>query len=100
MVWGRDGQEVDDRQGGPDAEVHGTRLQSLQDLWSVARLHAEVRHLPDLLPRVGLDRAFAGCDEGEFLGFAGWACPLSGLPGGCTQWSNLLACGGRDHQLG
>ncbi|CAA9577976.1 MAG: SSU ribosomal protein S14p (S29e) @ SSU ribosomal protein S14p (S29e), zinc-dependent, partial [uncultured Thermomicrobiales bacterium] len=61
------GQEIDDREGGAHPEVHRARLQSLQALRAFARVYAEVRHLPDLLPRVGLHRPPAGCDQGEFL---------------------------------
>jgi large subunit ribosomal protein L5 len=46
----RHGQEVPDREGQAQAEVRGATQQPLPALRPAARLHPQVRHVPDLLP--------------------------------------------------
>jgi hypothetical protein len=45
------------------AEVLGAQILPLSAVRTPARLHAAVRHLPDLLPRVSLSRHVARRDE-------------------------------------
>ena len=45
------GKKVSDRQVSAGAQISGAGLQPLQAVWPLTRLHAQVWHVPDLLPR-------------------------------------------------
>src|SRR5688500_4279376 len=64
----RDGEEIVDREGEQAAEVPDARRQPLPPVWPQPRLHAQVRGLPDLLPRAGLGGSPAGRHQVELVG--------------------------------
>src|SRR6185436_942537 len=54
------------RQGSEDAQVQDPPPQPLQVVRTATRLHAQVRHVPSVLPQAGPRRRRDGCDQ-EFL---------------------------------
>ena len=63
-TWRRRRQIV---QGEPARQVSDPAGQPLQDLWARPGVHAEVRRLPDLLPRAGLVWPAPGRDQVELV---------------------------------
>src|SRR6266850_3456162 len=59
----RNGNDRKDRQGSQDAQVQDPPAQPLPAVRPAARLHAEVRDVPPLLPEAGARRRCDGCDE-------------------------------------
>ena len=54
-------------QAAESAEVLYARIQQMQDLWQAARLPSQVRHLPYLLPRAGLQGSDPGRQESKLV---------------------------------
>src|SRR5262245_42334509 len=61
------GQESTDREKQAQAEVQGAGGQPLRPLRPAARLPAQVRHLPDLLPGHGAERGNPGSQKSELV---------------------------------
>src|SRR5690349_3593851 len=62
-----DGEKVIDRQITETAEVRSAPCQPVPPLRPQPRLHAEIRRLPYLLPRVGVGRALARRHQVELV---------------------------------
>ena len=61
------GYDSKDRQGTEDAEIQGPAAQPLPPVRPAARLHAEVRAVPPLLPQAGARRRRHGRDQEQLV---------------------------------
>src|SRR5678816_3364991 len=66
VAWNH-GQDELDRQDQDDPEVQGARQVALQPVRAQPRLHAQVRHLPHLLPLAGARRRDSRRPQGELV---------------------------------